>query len=52
MHKIANLENTICSTETISRHPQLYPYTGPAAFEGIATSQTLWCSHFSEIARY
>ena len=49
MDKIANLENVICSAETMSRHPELYHYTGPGAFEGIATSQTLWCSHFSEM---
>ena len=49
MNKIANLENVICSAETMSQHPELYHYTGPAAFEGIVASQTLWCSHFSEM---
>ena len=45
MNKIANVENVVCSVETLSR-PELYHYTSPAAFEGIARSQTLWCSHF------
>jgi len=49
MNKISNLENVICSADTMSQHPELYHYTGPAAFEGIVTSQTLWCSHFSEM---
>jgi hypothetical protein len=45
MNKIANVENVVCSVETMSRHPELYHYTKPAAFEGIDRSQTLWCSH-------
>jgi hypothetical protein len=49
MNKIANLENGVCSAETMSQHPELYHYTSRAAFEGIVTSQTLWCSHFSEM---
>jgi hypothetical protein len=48
MDKIANLENVICSVETMSHH-ELYHYTGPAGFGGIATSQTLWCSQFGEM---
>jgi hypothetical protein len=44
--KIANIENEICSPETISRHPELFHYTKPAAFESIIKSQTLWCSHY------
>jgi len=44
MNKIANAENLICSVATMSRHPELYHYTKPAAFEGIIGSQTLWCS--------
>jgi hypothetical protein len=46
MNKIANIENVTCSAETKSRHPELYHYTKPAAFEGIIKSQTLWCSHY------
>jgi hypothetical protein len=49
MSDIANLENVICSAETKARHPELYHYTKPAAFEGIVASQTLWCSHYSEM---
>jgi hypothetical protein len=50
MNKIANVENVVCSVETMSRHPQLYHYTNPTAFEGIVGSQTLWCSHYREMA--
>jgi hypothetical protein len=46
MNKIANVENLICSVAMMSRHPELYHYTKPAAFEGIIGSQTLWCSHY------
>jgi hypothetical protein len=49
MNKIANVENEICSVETMSRHPELYHYTKPEAFEGIVGSQTLWCSHYREM---
>jgi hypothetical protein len=49
MSDIADVENVICSAETMARHPQLYHYTKPAAFEGIVTSQTLWCSHYGEM---
>ncbi len=49
MHKTANVENVICSAETMARHPELYHYTKPAAFEGIIGSQTLWCSNFREM---
>jgi hypothetical protein len=49
MNKIANVENKICSVETMSRHPELYHYTKPEAFEGIVGSQTLWCSHYREM---
>jgi hypothetical protein len=49
MNKIANVENVVCSVETMSRHPELYHYTKPAAFEGILGSQTLWCSHYREM---
>jgi hypothetical protein len=49
MNKIANVENVVCSVETMSRHPELYHYTRPAAFEGIVGSQTLWCSHYCEM---
>jgi hypothetical protein len=49
MDKIANVENVVCSVETMSRHPELYHYTKPAAFEGIIGSQTLWCSHYREM---
>jgi hypothetical protein len=49
MNKVANVENVVCSVETMSQHPELYHYTTPAAFKGIVGSQTLWCSHFSEM---
>ena len=49
MNKIADVENVICSAETMSQHPVLYHYTNPAAFEGIVRSQTLWCSHYSQM---
>jgi hypothetical protein len=49
MNKIANVENVICSAETMTRHPELYHYTKPTAFEGIIGSQTLWCSHYREM---
>lgn len=35
MHKTINVENVVCSAETMARHPELYHYTRPAAFEGI-----------------
>jgi len=46
MNRIANIENVVCSAETMARHPDLYHYTKPEAFEGIIRSQTLWCSHY------
>lgn len=49
MDMIANVENVVCSVETMSRHPELYHYTRPVAFEGIVTLQTLWCSHYREM---
>lgn len=49
MNNIANVENVVCSVETMRRHPELYHYTKPAAFEGIMGSQTLWCSHYREM---
>jgi hypothetical protein len=49
VNKIANIETVVCSVETMSRHPELYHYTNSAAFEGIVGSQTLWCSHYSEM---
>jgi hypothetical protein len=48
-NKIANVENVVCSIETMSRHPELYHYTKAPAFEGIVCSQTLWCSHYREM---
>ena len=41
-----NVENVICSEETLKRHPELHHYTNEAGFEGIVSSQTLWCSHY------
>jgi len=49
MNKIANVENVVCSIETMSRHPELYHYTNLTAFESIVGSQTLWCSHYREM---
>jgi hypothetical protein len=49
MNKIANVENVICSVETMARHPEVYHYTKPGAVEGIISSQTLWCSHYREM---
>jgi hypothetical protein len=49
MNKIANVENVVCSVETMSRHPELYHYTKPVGFESIVGSQTLWCSHYREM---
>jgi hypothetical protein len=49
VNRIANVENVVCSVETMSRHPELYHYTKPTAFEGIIRSQTLWCSHYREM---
>jgi hypothetical protein len=49
VNKIATVENVVCSVETLSRHPELYHYTNLTAFEGIVRSQTLWCSHYSEM---
>jgi hypothetical protein len=49
MNKIANVENVVCSVETMSRHPELYHYTKAAAFEGVVGSQMLWCSHYREM---
>jgi hypothetical protein len=49
MKKIVNVENVVCSVETMSQHPELYHYTKRAAFEGIVGSQTLWCSYYREM---
>ncbi len=49
MNKIANIENVVCSVATKARHPELFHYTKPEAFEGIIKSQTLWCSHYREM---
>lgn len=49
MNNTRNIENTVCSAETMSGHPELYHYTNAAAFESIADSQTLWCSHYREM---
>lgn len=49
MHKTANVENVVCSVETMTRHPELFHYTRRAAFEGIIGSQSLWCSNFREM---
>jgi hypothetical protein len=49
MNKITNVENVVCSVETLSRHADLYHYTAPEAFEGIVRSQTPWCSHYREM---
>lgn len=46
MTKIANVENVVCSVETMSRHPELYHYTNALAFESIIQSRSLWCSHY------
>jgi hypothetical protein len=32
----------------MAQHPELFHYTNPAAFDGIAQSQSLWCSHYRE----
>jgi len=37
------------TSETMSRHPELYHYTNLTAFESIVGSQTLWCSHYREM---
>jgi hypothetical protein len=49
MNKIANVENVVCSVETMYRHRELYHYTKSEAFEKIVASQTLWCSHYREM---
>jgi hypothetical protein len=49
MNRIANVENIVCSVETMSRHQELYHYTKPTGFQGIVGSQTLWCSHYREM---
>jgi hypothetical protein len=49
MNKIADVENVICSAETKAEHPELYHYTNPTAFDGIAKSHSLWCSHFRDM---
>jgi hypothetical protein len=49
MNKVVTVENVVCSVDTMFRHPELYHYTKPAAFEGIVGSQALWCSHYREM---
>jgi hypothetical protein len=49
MNKTANVENVVCSVETMYRHRELYHYTKSEAFEKIVASQTLWCSHYREM---
>jgi hypothetical protein len=34
MNKIANVENVVCSTETMSRYPELYHYTSASLHKG------------------
>lgn len=50
MKKMADVENVVCSAETKVRHPELYHYTGEAGFDGIVRTQTLWCSHYRDMA--
>lgn len=49
MNKIANVENVVCSAETLSQHRELYHYTSAGAFDGILGSRTLWCSHYRDM---
>jgi hypothetical protein len=42
-------DTTPRTAETMSRHPELFHYTKPEAFEGIVGSQTLWCSYYREM---
>jgi hypothetical protein len=46
----ANTELIICSVETQAKHPELFHYTKPAAFESIANSNALWASHYADMA--
>jgi hypothetical protein len=46
---IANLELTVCSIETQAKHPELFHYTKPAAFENIVKSNTFWASHYRDM---
>lgn len=50
MNRMVEIENVVCSAETVSRHPELYHYTNLGGFEGIVGSQTLWCSHYREMS--
>ena len=49
MNRVINVENIVCSEETLSRHAELYHYTDGGAFDGIVRSQTLWCSNFRKM---
>jgi len=47
---IADLELTVCSIETQAKHPELFHYTKPAAFENIVKSNAFWASHYRDMA--
>ena len=47
---IADLELSVCSIETQAKHPELFHYTKPAAFENIVKSNAFWASHYRDMA--
>jgi hypothetical protein len=46
----ADTELVICTVETQAKHPELFHYTKPVAFEGIIKSNTFWASHYADVA--
>jgi hypothetical protein len=43
-------ELVVCSRETQAKHHELFHYTGRVAFENIVKSNTLWASHYADMA--
>jgi hypothetical protein len=43
------VDTVICSSELKVGHPELFHYTGRAAFKAIVSSNTLWSTHFRHL---
>lgn len=50
MNLTADTELVVCSVETMAKHPELFHYTHLAAFESIVRSNSVWASHYSDMA--
>lgn len=46
---IANVPLLVCDPQVWRTHPELFHYTGRAAFEGIVGSNSFWATHFLDL---